>query len=65
MGKLIVIILATCAAMALIFKVAGSHLSTTAVAVPGSENVPTFNITWTLIVGGVVGFAIWRVVKGK
>ena len=66
MGKLIVAFLATCAALAVVIHFVGANrLASTAVTVPGTEHTPTFGITWTLVCGGVIAFAIWRIVKGK
>lgn len=63
MGKWIVIGLAVCAAMALVYRLAGHSLGNTALNVPGSEHTPTFGISWAFIVGGVLCFAFYKMVK--
>jgi hypothetical protein len=57
MGKWLVVILATCAALGILVHLFGaSHMSATAVTVPGTEHTPTFGITWTMFL---------KLVKGK
>lgn len=66
MGKVIVAVLATCAALGILFHLFGNNVfGQTAVTVPGTAHTSSFGITWTLVVGGVIGFAVWRIVKGK
>ena len=66
MKQFVVIALATCAALGILIHFLGSsRMASTAVTIPGTEHTPAFGLTWTLVVGGVVGFAIWRIVKGK
>ena len=66
MGKVIVAVLATCAVLGILFHLFGNNVfSQTAVTVPGTAHTSPFGITWTLVVGGVIGFAVWRIVKGK
>lgn len=60
MGKLFVTLLATCAALGLMVAFFGApRLTSTAF------NVGTFNVSWFLVCGGLVGYGIWRIVKGK
>ncbi len=60
MGKIIVVLLATLAALSLLAIFFGaSRLSGTAF------NVGTFNVSWWLVCGGVLGYGIYRIVKGK
>ncbi len=66
MGKVLVAILATMAALALVvYFVGASRMTQTAFNVPGTEHTHPFSVTWTLVCGGLIGFAIWRIVKGK
>ena len=59
MGKLIVALLATCGAILVLWFVVGPALADTAFHVSGRA------VPWTLVVGGVCCFAIWRIIKGK
>lgn len=60
MGKIIVVLLATCAALGLLAAFFGvPRLSGTAF------NVGTFNVSWFLVCGAVFGYGIYRIVKGK
>lgn len=61
MGKVIVALLATVAALWLAFLVVGPQLGNHAFSVPHFG----WNITWTMVVGGCVGYAFYRIVKGK
>jgi hypothetical protein len=45
----------------MVFYMVGPSLTTTAFHVP-HFGVP---VSWTLVCGGVIGYAIWRIVKGK
>ncbi len=66
MGKFLVAVLATVAAVwMVVYFVGASRMTQVAVDVPGTHHTPAFGITWTLLVGGVLGFFIWRIVKGK
>jgi hypothetical protein len=65
MGKILVIILATCACLWLAFMLVGTRLTNTAFNVPGTEHTPAFGVTWTIILGAGVGYVIYRIVKGK
>ena len=54
MGKWLVIILATCAALGILVHLVGHHnMGATALQVPSTEHTPTFAITW-FVVGGLV-----------
>lgn len=61
MGKVLVVLLATVAALWLVCLVAGPQLSGHAF------NVPHFgwNVTWTMVVGACLGGVIYKIVKGK
>lgn len=66
MGKFLVAILATLAAVWLVVYFVGvSKMASTAVDVPGTSHTPAFGVTWTLLVAGVLGLLVWRTVKGK
>jgi hypothetical protein len=66
MGKVLVIILATCAALAVcVHFVGGSRMASTALSVPGTEHTPAFGITWTVIGALVIGGIFYKLVKGK
>lgn len=65
MGKFIVIILATCAALGILVHLFGQHMSSTAVVVPGTEHTPSFALTWTIIGALAVGGVFYKIVKGK
>jgi hypothetical protein len=66
MGKLLVIVLATCAALWAVGHFVGWHrLASVAFTVPGTEHTPTFGITWTMMVGACVGYGVYRIVKSK
>lgn len=60
MGKILVVILATCAALGILAAFFGvPKLSSTAF------NVGTFGVSWFMVCGGVLGYGIYRIVKGK
>lgn len=62
MGKFLVALLATMAALWLIaIAVGGSKMGETAFHLPHFHTP----VSWALVVGGVLGFAMWRIVKGK
>jgi hypothetical protein len=66
MGKVLVIILATCAALAVCVHLAGAgRMGSTALSVPGTEHTPAFGITWTVIGALVIGGIFYKLVKGK
>ena len=66
MGKILVIILATLAALSLcVFLFGGARMAGTAFTVPGSEHTPAFGVTWTIIGALVIGGLFYKVVKGK
>lgn len=66
MGKFIVILLATCAAIGIAVHLFGAnHMSATALQVPGTEHTPTFGLTWSIISALVVGGIFYKIVKGK
>jgi hypothetical protein len=66
MGKVIVAILATLAALSIaVYLVGANRMASTAYQVPGTEHTPTFGITWTIIGALVIGGLIFKVVKGK
>ena len=66
MGKLFVALLATLAALAILVHFMGqSRMGSTAFSVPGSEHTSPFSVPWVLVCGGLIGFAVWRIVKGK
>lgn len=62
MGKFLVALLATMAALWLLaLVVGGSKMGATAF------NMPHFHtpISWALVAGGLIGFTVWRIVKSK
>ena len=64
MGKWLVIILATCAALGVLAHLVGRQsLATTAVHVPGTEHTPTFGLTWFVIGGVVITTLFYKLVK--
>ena len=64
MGKWIVIILATCAALGmLVHFVGGAAMGGTALQVPATQHTPTFAITWFIIGGLVVSGLFYKLVK--
>lgn len=65
MGKILVIILATCAALAVCVHLFGARMGSTALTVPGTEHTPAFGLTWTIIGALVIGGVFYKVVKGK
>lgn len=66
MGKIIVVILATLAALGILAFFLGYHrLALTAFNVPATQHTPPFGVTWIIVLGSVVGYGIYRVVKGK
>jgi len=66
MGKWLVVILATCAALGILVHLFGaSHMASTAVSVPGTEHTPSFGITWTILGFVLVGGLFYKLVKGK
>ncbi len=66
MGKIIVVILATCAALGICAYFLGAHrLAGTAFNVPATEHTGAFGVSWFLVLGACVGFGIYKVVKGK
>lgn len=66
MGKVLVIILATCAALAVcVHFVGASRMASTAVSVPPTDHTPAFGITWTILGALVIGGVFYKLVKGK
>lgn len=66
MGKLIVGLLATLAAVWLVVCFVGvNKMTSTAYNVPATEHTHSFPITYTLVAFGVCGLVVWRVLKGK
>lgn len=66
MGKFIVGLLATLAAVWLVVCLFGaSKMASTAVDVPATEHTHSFAVTWTVVAFGVCGLLVWRLVKGK
>ena len=66
MGKVIVAVLATLAALTLVvYFVGASRMTGTALDVPATEHTHSFAITWTMVACAGLGLVIWRVVKGK
>lgn len=66
MGKALVIILATCAALGvLVHFLGGARMASTAVTVPGTEHTPAFGITWTIMGALIIGGVFYKLVKGK
>lgn len=66
MGKVIVALLATLAAVwILVCFVGPAKMSSTALDVPATQHTHSFPITWTLVAVGVCGLLVWRAVKGK
>ena len=66
MGKVLVVVLATCAALALcVHLFGGARMATTALTVPGTEHTPAFGITWTIIGALVIGGLFYKIAKGK
>ena len=66
MGKFLVGLLATCAAMVVLTHVVGAgRLASTAVNVPPTAHTGGFPVSWTLVCGGVIVFGIRRTLKGK
>lgn len=64
MGKALVIILATCAALGILVHFLGHHsLATTAVTVPGTEHTPAFAVTWFVIGGLIFGGLFYKLIK--
>jgi hypothetical protein len=61
MGKLIVIFLATCAALWAVYFMVGAKLTETAFHVPHFGTA----VSWTVVCGGLIGFGIYRIVSGK
>jgi len=66
MGKVIVIILATCAALGILVHFLGhATMGSTAVTVPNTEHTPAFGLTWFVIGGLFIGGLFYKLVKGK
>lgn len=66
MGKVLVIILATCAALGILVHFFGSaSMASTAMTVPGTQHTPSFGLSWFIIGGLVVGGVFYKLVKGK
>lgn len=64
MGKFLVIILATAAALGILVHFLGHHsLATTAVTVPGTEHTPAFGLTWFVIGGLIFGGLFYKLIK--
>jgi hypothetical protein len=61
MGKVLVIILATMAALWLVFLMVGPAMSETAFHVPHFGSA----VSWMMVVGGVIAFGCYKIVKGK
>jgi hypothetical protein len=59
--KWIAIVLATCAAMFIILLFFGGSLFNTAFHITSLG----WNVSWFMVVGGVVGFTMYKVIKGK
>jgi hypothetical protein len=66
MGKVLVIILATCAALGIMVHLfGGARLASTALTIPGTDHTPTFGITWTVLGALLIGGIFYKLVKGK
>lgn len=66
MGKVLVILLATFACLAiLVHFVGGQTMGSTALNVPGTAHTPAFGLTWTIVLGACIGYGVYRIVKGK
>ena len=64
MGKALVIILATCAALGILVHFMGQGtMGGTALAVPATQHTPTFAITWFVVGGLVLGGLFYKLVK--
>ena len=64
MGKFIVIILATCAALGILVHFLGQGtMGGTALAVPATQHTPTFAISWFIIGGLVCGGLFYKLIK--
>ena len=64
MGKILVIVLATCAALGILVHFLGHHsLASTALQVPGTEHTPTFAITWFVVGGLLLGGLFYKLIK--
>ena len=63
MGKWLVIILATCAALGILVHFVGSGMGATALQVPSTQHTPTFAITWFVIGGVVLGGLFYKLIK--
>lgn len=65
MGKFIVGALAVLAALGIIIHLSGNNLGATALTVPSTPHTPGFGLSWCFIIGGVLTFGVWRILKGK
>lgn len=66
MGKALVVVLATLAALAfVVYFVGASRVGSVAVDVPSTTHSPAFGVTWTVILLGGFGLMFWKIVKGK
>ena len=64
MGKWLVILLATAAALAiLVHFFGGGAMGSAALHVPSTEHTPTFGVTWYVIGGLVLGGLFYKLVK--
>lgn len=64
MGKALVIILATCAALGILVHFFGSAaMGGAAVHVPGTQHTPTFAVTWFVVGGLVIGGLFYKLIK--
>ena len=64
MGKALVIILATAAALGILVHFFGhGAMGQAAVHVPSTEHTPTFGITWFVVGGLVLGGLFYKLIK--
>ena len=64
MGKALVIILATCAALGILVHFFGSGaMGSAALHVPSTSHTPTFGVTWFVIGGLVIGGLFYKLIK--
>lgn len=61
MGKLLVGFLATCAVLWIVYQFVGSKMTEVAFHMP-RFGLP---VSWTWVAGGVVGYGVYRIMKGK
>lgn len=66
MGKILVIILATCMALGLLVHFLGANsMGSTAFHFPGTDHTSGFAVTWFVVGGLVIGGLFYKLVKGK